>query len=123
METYRMVGAAKSSPSRKYVSEYGEYTGDKGFIMNEEYYSNDKDKIEWVITRLFDEDCWTLAPKDEQPKVMTKQEIENALGYKVEIADDEENRASVEQKKARKAYEKSSKQKDFIEILELLGIV
>ena len=80
--TYQMVGLADQN-DRIYISKYGAYSKKKGFELSE--LSKSMSKCE-LINNLFHEDCWSLK---KEIKRMTKEEIEKALGYEVEIIGDD----------------------------------
>lgn len=80
MYTYQMVGLADEN-GRTYTSKYGTYNKDTGFILKNFNYSS----ISNLVNKLFHEDCWSL---DKPVVTMTKEEIEQELGYKIEIKDD-----------------------------------
>lgn len=48
-----------------------------------------------MLYELFHEDCWSLKVEKPKPKQMTKEEIEAALGYSIEIKDDEKDTVKV----------------------------
>ena len=78
---------------RTYVSKYGTYNKDKGFVINPKYIkfqtTLDSRKIlmsyQELINGLFHEYCWSLKVEKPKPKKMTKADIEKALGYEIEI--------------------------------------
>lgn len=81
MYTYQMIGIADEN-GRTYKSKYGSYNKDKGFQLN---YIALREDISDLLYELFHEDCWKIS----KPKKMTKEEIETALGYEVDIIDNE----------------------------------
>lgn len=78
MMAYEMVGIADQN-NRTYVSKYGTYNKETGFLLNPE--SSHIGKCE-LLDKMFHENCWSLK---NEPKKMTKEEIEKALGYEIEI--------------------------------------
>ena len=92
MMTYEMIGVADQN-GRTYVSKYGTYNKDKGFVINPKYIkfqtTLDSRKIlmsyQELINGLFHDNCWSLKTEEKKPKKMTKEDIEKALGYKIEI--------------------------------------
>ena len=78
---------------RTYVSKYGTYNKDKGFVINPKYIkfqtTLDSRKIlmsyQELINGLFHENCWSLKVEKPKPRKMTKADIEKALGYEIEI--------------------------------------
>lgn len=85
MFSYEMIGVADQN-NRTYISKYGTYSKADGFILNGYAYDYD---IEDLLYELFHENCWSLREEKPKPKVMTKEEIEAALGYEIEINNDE----------------------------------
>ena len=85
MMSYEMVGVADQN-NRTYKSKYGSYSKETGFVLNE--FCRSLGKCE-LLDRMFHENCWSMKTK---PKKMTKEEIEEALGYKIEIEDTEEKK-------------------------------
>lgn len=81
MYTYQMVGLADQN-GRTYISEYGIYNKDSGFVLSEFSKSID---MELLINDLLHKDCWSLKQDKPKPKKMTKDEIEKELGYEIEI--------------------------------------
>ena len=76
MYTYQAIALADQN-GRTYTSNYGKYNKENGFVLKNYGISGD---IEDLIYELFHEDCWSLAPRK-----MTKEEIEEKLGYQIEI--------------------------------------
>lgn len=76
--TYEMVGLADQN-GRTYKSAYGEYSKEKGFDLNYKALSIGEEEL---LDAMFHENLWKLKV---EPKKMTKKEIEEALGYEVEI--------------------------------------
>lgn len=81
MYTYQMIGLADEN-GRTYTSKYGTYSKDTGFILKNFNYSSTSN----LVNKLFHEDCWSL---DKPVVTMTKEEIEQELGYKIKIKDNE----------------------------------
>lgn len=85
MYCYQMVGLADQN-GKTYECEYGIYNKENGFQIKNFGVSND---YEDMLYDLFHKDMWSLKV---EPKVMTKEEIEKALGYKIKIkSEDEKN--------------------------------
>lgn len=76
--TYQMIGLADDN-GRIYESKYGTYSKKNGLKLSELSKSMIKEEL---IDNLFHEDCWSLK---KIPKKMTKEEIEKALGFEIEI--------------------------------------
>lgn len=99
MYTYQMVGLADQN-GRTYESKYGTYNKEKKFVINPEYIefqtTLDSRKIlmsyQELINGLFHDDCWSLKIEEPKPKVMTKEEIEKLLGYKIEIQENKDDK-------------------------------
>ena len=85
MMSYEMVGVADQN-NRTYKSKYGSYSKETGFVLNG--FSSSLGKCE-LLDRLFHENCWSMKT---EPKKMTKEEIEEALGYEIEIEEPKENK-------------------------------
>ena len=79
--TYQMIGLADDN-GRIYESKYGTYSKKNGLKLSELSKSMIKEEL---IDNLFHEDCWSLK---KEPKKMTKEEIEKALGYEIEMIDE-----------------------------------
>lgn len=79
-----MIGLADQN-GKTYKSKYGLYSKRRGFELSELSKSMSKTEL---VDRLFHEDCWLLK---KEPKKMTKEEIEKALGYEIEIEKDDSN--------------------------------
>lgn len=82
MHTYEIV-ALSDENGKTYESKYGTYSKETGFKLNEKAFLTWKD-VEIFVNRLLHEDCWKL--KIEKKK-MTKEDIEKALGYEIDIVD------------------------------------
>lgn len=80
--TYEMIGVADEN-GRTYKCKYGTYNREDGFEFNDESFRYSRGKF---CDILLHEDLWKL--KDDKKK-MTKEDIEKALGYKIEIVEDE----------------------------------
>lgn len=76
-----MVGLADQN-GRTYASKYGSYSKKDGFIITNWGNTN---KFEDMLNNLMHDDLWSLKVEEKE---MTKEEIENALGYKIKIKDD-----------------------------------
>lgn len=85
MMTYQMVDLADQN-GKTYVSKYGTYNKVDGFKCDPIEVLNvwNEDDFETFVLSLFHDDLWKL--KVERKK-MTQEEIEKALGYKIEITD------------------------------------
>ena len=79
---YEMVGISDHN-SRTYESKYGTYNKETGFVLNEVGRSLGKCEL---LDRMFHENCWSMKI-EPKPKKMTKEEIEEILGYEIEIDD------------------------------------
>ena len=105
MMTYEVVGCADQN-GRTYVSKYGTYNKEKGFVINPKYIkfqtTLDSRKIlmsyQELINGLFHDNCWSLKTEEPKPKVMTKEEIEKLLGYKIEIQESKDDEMKLEEK-------------------------
>ena len=75
-----MIGLADDN-GRVYESKYGTYCKKTGITLSD---ISVKMLKEDLIEKLFHEDCWSLK---KEPKKMTKEEIEKAFGYEIEIID------------------------------------
>lgn len=104
MMTYEAVALADQN-GRTYVSKYGTYNKEKGFTINPKYIAFqttlDSRKIlmsyQELINGLFHENCWSLKVEEPKPKVMTKEDIEKALGYKIKIQEDKDEETKSEE--------------------------
>lgn len=89
MMSYQAIALADQN-GKTYESIYGTYNREDGFNID---YKFSLLKIEDLLYRLLHEDCWSLKIEKEKvqevkrPKRMTKEEIENELGYEIEIDD------------------------------------
>lgn len=95
MMTYQMVGLADEN-GKTYECNYGTYNKDEGFIFNR----NVREVTEnggWrkFISMLFHDDMWKL---QQDIKKMTLEDVEKALGYKVQIVDPEPKNEPISQK-------------------------
>lgn len=98
--SYQMIGIADEN-GRTYESKYGTYSKKDGFILSELSKSMTKEKL---LNNLFHEDCWSLK---KNPIRMTKKEIEEKLGYEIEINEPEERKLENNQnisKNAQKSH-------------------
>ena len=71
---------------KTYESKYGTYSKKDGFRLSDLSMSIIKEKL---LYNLFHEDCWSLK---KNPIKMTKKEIEEKLGYEIEINESEETK-------------------------------
>lgn len=77
-----MIGLADQN-NRVYTSKYGTYSKKDGFVLSVLSKSMIKEEL---LDNIMHEDCWSLKVEEKE---MTKEEIENALGYKIKIKDNE----------------------------------
>lgn len=104
MMTYEAVALADQN-GRTYVSKYGTYNKEKGFVINPKYITFqttlDSKKIlmsyQELINGLVHDNCWSLKVEEPKPKVMTKEDIEKALGYKIKIQEDKDEETKSEE--------------------------
>lgn len=94
MLTYEMVGLADQN-DRTYISTYGTYDVKNGFKFNESVEEVVKD-VGWrgFVNILFHDNLWKLK-KEPLPKLMTLQDVEKELGYRVQIVDPEPEKKEV----------------------------
>lgn len=92
MMAYEMIGVADEN-GRTYESKYGTYNREEGFNFNNEAFEYPR---EVFCGMLMHEDLWSL--KIDKKK-MTLEDIEKALGYKVEIVEDEPKKDAKSEKK------------------------
>ena len=78
-----MVGVADEN-GRTYESKWGTYNRTDGFKLDIDVPALDMAETNRLLQSLFHDDLWKL--KVERKK-MTQEEIEKALGYKIEITD------------------------------------
>ena len=98
MYTYQMVGLADQN-GRTYVSKYGTYNKENGFVIKPQYIHFSKEaepnkilfSYQELINGLFHDDCWSLTVEKPKPRKMTKEEIEKELGYEIDICMKKEN--------------------------------
>ena len=83
MYSYQMIGIADGN-NRVYESKYGNYSKKYGFKLSDLSKSMTKEEL---LNKLFHEDCWSLK---KDIKKMTKDEIQKALGYEIEIIGNDE---------------------------------
>ena len=83
MMTYKMVGVADEN-GRTYESKWGTYSKKDGFKLDIDVPGLDLSELKKLLDSLFHEDLWKLK---QDRKKMTQEEIEKALGYKIEIID------------------------------------
>lgn len=95
MYTYQMVGVADEN-GKTYECEYGTYSKEDGFKFTEKIQPIVKNGWRNLVNILFHEDLWKL--KQEPKKKMTLREIEDELGYEIDIVDSDS--VSPERKKA-----------------------
>lgn len=105
--SYQMIGLADQN-NRTYISKYGTYSKKNGFALSELSISMTKEEL---LDNLFHEDCWSLKKEEKpKPKKMTKEEIEKALGYKIEIDNgNDEAKSSKDTKSISKIAQKNNK--------------
>lgn len=84
MMTYEMIGVADQN-RKTYESTYGTYNKKQGFVLNEYALSLGKSEL---LDRITHENCWSLKQEKPKPRQMTIQEINEALGYDVEIVEE-----------------------------------
>ena len=77
-----MIGIADEN-GRTYESKYGTYNKKEKFKLSDLPVSMTKEEL---LYNLFHEDCWSLK---KNPIRMTKKEIEEKLGYEIEINENE----------------------------------
>lgn len=82
-----MIGIADEN-NRTYESKYGIYNKKDKFKLSDLSKSMTKEEL---LDNLFHEDCWSLK---KNPIKMTKKEIEEKLGYEIEINESEEKNKS-----------------------------
>ena len=95
-----MIGIADEN-GRTYESKYGTYNKKERFKLSELSRSTAKEEL---LDILFHEDCWSLK---KNPIRMTKKEIEEKLGYEIEINETEERKLENNQnisKNAQKSH-------------------
>lgn len=80
MKALDMINCAETNDNI-YTSKYGTYSKKDGFKLR---FDPHPSSVEPLINKLFIEDCWT---QKIQKKKMSKAEIEEALGYEIEISD------------------------------------
>lgn len=83
MRTYEMIGCADDN-TRTYESEYGTYSKKDGFKLSA---LSDQLSKEELLYDLFHGACWVLRKETPKRKKMTQKEIEDELGYPIEIDD------------------------------------
>lgn len=96
MYTYEMVGLADQN-GKEYECEYGTYSLADGFKFNESVNSIVEDKG-WreIVNILFHDNLWKL--KKDPIKRMTQDELEEILGYKVQIVDPQPDKEEIDEK-------------------------
>ena len=96
MYTYEMVGLADQN-GKEYECEYGTYSLADGFRFNESVDPIVKDKG-WreIVNILFHDNLWKL--KKDPVKRMTQDELEEILGYKVQIIDPQPDKEEIDEK-------------------------
>ena len=97
-----MIGIADEN-GRTYESKYGTYSKKDGFELSDLSRSMIKEEL---IDNLFHEDCWSLK---REVKKMTKEEIEKALGYEIEINEPEEKNKPKDNQVIGKNAQKSNR--------------
>lgn len=76
MFTHEMIAEADKN-GKTYQSEYGTYSKSNGFDFGPRGYA----LSDTELNEMLHQDCWEVIPA----KKMTKEEIEKALGYEIEI--------------------------------------
>ena len=96
MYTYQMIGLADEN-GKTYECKYGTYSKESGFIFNETV-KTVTEKSGWrkLVNILFHDDLWKLK---QDIKKMTLEDVEKALGYKVQIVDPEPKKKIVSDKR------------------------
>lgn len=102
MYTYQMVGLADQN-GRTYVSKYGTYNKEDGFVIKPQYIHFSKEaepnkilfSYQELINGLFHDNCWSLKVEKPIPRKMTKEEIEKELGYEIDICMKKEDEDSL----------------------------
>lgn len=102
MCTYEMIGIADDN-SRTYESKYGTYSKKDGFALSDLSRSMTKEEL---LNHLFHDNCWALK---KPPIKMTKKEIEEKLGYEIEINESEEKNKPKDNQDISKNTQKSHK--------------
>ena len=99
-----MIGIADEN-GRTYESKYGTYSKKDGFKLSDLSVSMTKEEL---LYNLFHEDCWSLK---KNPIRMTKKEIEEKLGYEIEINENEseENKKLEDKQNISENIQKSHK--------------
>lgn len=110
MMTYEMIGVADEN-GRTYKSKYGTYNREEGFEFNDEAFKFTRKGFCGILLH---ENLWRLKA---DKKKMTLDDIEKALGYKVEIVEDEPKKDTNPTKS------ESTKKNDFLTFDELLDKV
>ena len=104
--SYQMIGLADQN-NRTYISKYGTYSKKNGFALSELSISMTKEEL---LDNLFHEDCWSLKKEEKpKPKKMTKEEIEKALGYEIEINEPKKDEKSKDNQSISKNAQKTQK--------------
>lgn len=91
MRTYEMIGCADSN-TRTYESEYGTYSKKDKFKLSTYAEGLSKEKL---LYNLFHDACWVLRKDVPKRKKMTQKQIEDELGYLIEIDDGEKENKSL----------------------------
>jgi hypothetical protein len=118
MTTQEMVNIADQN-NKTYESAYGTYNKEKGFLFNTNAITMAKHNLAYD---LFHDATWSI--KKEPVKKMTKEQIEKALGYKVDIVlDDKEKEIVDKSKKPSPPKNKSAEKGDVITIDELMRLL
>ena len=97
-----MIGIADEN-GRTYESKYGTYSKKDGFKLSDLSRPMIKEEL---LVDLFHEDCWSLK---KNPIKMTKKEIEEKLGYEIEINESEEKQKPEYNQSISKNAQKSHK--------------
>ncbi len=107
MMTYEMIGVADEN-GRTYESKYGTYNREEGFEFSDDVFEYPREVFCGILLH---EDLWKLKV---DKKKMTLDDIEKALGYKVEIVEDEPK------KDANSTKSESTKKNNFLTFDEFI---
>lgn len=98
MLTTQIIGYAKED-GLTYESSFGTYDKENGFKFNDygkQCFESDPDKF---VTMLFGDDTiWCVKAPEPKAKNMTLADIEKALGYKINIVDEDKEEKKVDRK-------------------------
>lgn len=110
MMTYEMIGVADEN-GKTYKSKYGTYNREEGFLFNDVAFEYPREIFCGILLH---ENLWRLKA---DKKKMTLDDIEKALGYKIEIVEDEPKKDTNPTKS------ESTKKNDFLTFDEFLDKV